>query len=111
MELMAGGCLTDLVQLDSIKLPENVIAYIMRESLSGLAYLHQRHIIHRDIKSDNVLVGENGEIKIADFGYAAQLIKSAKSRKTVCGVIIIIIYNINIFIVCQIKLDTILDGS
>jgi len=85
MELMEGGCLTDVVQANSIKLPENVIAYIMRESLQGLAYLHQRHIIHRDIKSDNVLIGRNGEIKVADFGYAAQLIKSANARKTVCG--------------------------
>ena len=98
MELMAGGCLTDIVQEKNIKLPENVIAYIMRESLEGLSYLHKRHIIHRDIKSDNVLIGRDGEIKVADFGYAAQLIKSANARKTVCGVSIIY-YNYLYYIV------------
>ena len=86
MELMEGGCLTDIVQADGVKIPEPVIAYIIRESLMGLQYLHERHIIHRDIKSDNVLIGGKGEVKLADFGYAAQLIQKAKARRTVCGV-------------------------
>jgi len=85
MELMEGGCLTDLVQEQSIKIPEGVIGYIMKKSLEGLDYIHSNHIIHRDIKSDNVLIGAGGELKIADFGYAAQLVKSARSRQTVCG--------------------------
>lgn len=85
MELMEGGCLTDLVQEKSIAIPESVIAHIMKLSLEGLDYIHSNHIIHRDIKSDNVLIGAGGEVKIADFGYAAQLIKSARARQTVCG--------------------------
>jgi len=85
MELMEGGCLTDIIQQKGIKVPEPVIAFLMRESLKGLHYLHQRHIIHRDIKSDNVLIGAKGQVKLADFGYAAQLIQQANSRRTVCG--------------------------
>ena len=86
MELMSGGCLTDIVQETDLKLSEKVIAQIMKQTLEGLAYIHSKHVIHRDIKSDNVLIGGKGEVKIADFGYAAQLIKSARVRQTVCGV-------------------------
>ena len=86
MELMSGGCLTDIVQESTLKMSENLIAQVMRQTLQGLDYIHSSHIIHRDIKSDNVLIGSKGEIKIADFGYAAQLIKSARVRQTVCGV-------------------------
>jgi len=85
MELMSGGCLTDIVQETDLKLSEKVIAQIMKQTLEGLAYIHSKHVIHRDIKSDNVLIGGKGEVKIADFGYAAQLIKSARVRQTVCG--------------------------
>lgn len=50
---------------------ENEIKYILRQTLLGLQYLHQRHIIHRDIKSDNILVNKEGDVKLADFGYSA----------------------------------------
>ena len=86
MELMSGGCLTDIVQDSSMKISESVIAKIIKQTLEGLNYIHSKHIIHRDIKSDNVLIGSKGEVKIADFGYAAQLINSARVRQTVCGV-------------------------
>jgi len=85
MELMSGGCLTDIITDETIKMSENAIGQVVKQVLEGLNYIHKKHIIHRDIKSDNVLIGSHGEVKIADFGYAAQLIKSARARQTVCG--------------------------
>jgi len=49
---------------------ENMVKYVLRETLKGLKYLHERHIVHRDIKSDNILFNRNGDIKLADFGCA-----------------------------------------
>lgn len=54
--------------------------------MAGLSYIHSKHRIHRDIKSDNILIGEEGAVKIADFGYAAQLSKSRAKRQTIVGV-------------------------
>ena len=50
-----------------------MIAYIIREILKGLKVIHSRKQIHRDLKSDNILINKEGEIKIGDFGYALQL--------------------------------------
>lgn len=49
------------------------MAYVMREIIKGLAVLHEKKQIHRDLKSDNILISKNGDIKISDFGFAAQL--------------------------------------
>jgi len=49
--------------------------------------LHDRHIIHRDIKSDNILVSEKGEVKLADFGYAIQLTMERKNRDSKVGTV------------------------
>ena len=49
------------------------MAYILSQILQGLYHLHSKKLIHRDLKSDNILVNTKGEIKIADFGFAAQL--------------------------------------
>ncbi|KAN0025603.1 hypothetical protein ACTFIU_002042 [Dictyostelium citrinum] len=86
MEFMGGGCLTEILeQFNSVKLVEAQIAYVCAETLKGLAYIHSQHRIHRDIKSDNILLGSDGSVKLADFGYAAQLTKSKQKRVTIVG--------------------------
>lgn len=52
---------------------ENALKWVLRQTLRGLHYLHSNNIVHRDIKSDNILTDRTGEVKLADFGYSAQL--------------------------------------
>eukprot|EP01100_Stratorugosa_tubuloviscum_P008656 TRINITY_DN35_c0_g6_i1.p1 TRINITY_DN35_c0_g6~~TRINITY_DN35_c0_g6_i1.p1 ORF type:complete len:449 (-),score=214.56 TRINITY_DN35_c0_g6_i1:272-1618(-) len=86
MELMAGGCLTEVLeQFDQLKMTENQISRVCLECLKALSFIHHNHRIHRDIKSDNILLGANGEVKVADFGYAAQLTKEKAKRNTIVG--------------------------
>lgn len=86
MEYLDGGCLTPLVEHLKPDIPETVIAYILREVLEGIASLHKRGIIHRDIKSDNVLIDrESGDIKITDFGYSCQLTQEKRMRESRVG--------------------------
>ncbi|KTG03434.1 hypothetical protein cypCar_00024968 [Cyprinus carpio] len=66
-------------------LPEDWIAYISREILRGLAHLHAHHVIHRDIKGQNVLLTENAEVKLVDFGVSAQLDRTVGRRNTFIG--------------------------
>lgn len=83
MEYMEGGPLTDIV-LHSI-LSEGQIAAIARECLTGLCHLHAHGVIHRDIKSDNVLMSMRGEVKLTDFGFCAQLSSAQSKRVTMVG--------------------------
>ncbi|KAN0011793.1 hypothetical protein ACTFIU_007362 [Dictyostelium citrinum] len=86
MEFMSGGCLTEVLdQYRDIQLNESQIAFVCQEVLRGLEYIHKFNRIHRDIKSDNILIGANGEIKLADFGYAAQLTQIRQERNSVVG--------------------------
>mgnify|MGYP000956937335 FL=1 len=57
----------------------------MKEMLKGLQALHERKQLHRDLKSDNVLLNLKGDVKIADFGFAIQLTKDKLNRKSVVG--------------------------
>ena len=86
MEYMDGGCLTEILeQFDNVKLGERQIAYVCACTLRALAYIHSLHRIHRDIKSDNILLSKRGDVKVADFGYAAQLTQQKQKRNTIVG--------------------------
>lgn len=85
VEYMNAGALTDFIYHYMKKIPEQVIAYIMRESLIGLNSLHKKKQLHRDLKSDNILISMEGDVKIADFGFAIQLTKDKLKRKSVVG--------------------------
>lgn len=80
IEMMDGGALTEMLEKMPGKLSEQCCKYVCLKVLKGLKYLHDRHILHRDIKSDNVLISTTGSIKLADFGYATQLTLENKNR-------------------------------
>jgi len=83
MEFLEGGKLTDLLMNTQLTEPE--IACICKENLQALKYLHDNNRIHRDIKSDNILLGAKGTVKLADFGFCAELNNPNDKRKSVVG--------------------------
>ncbi|GAA5918895.1 hypothetical protein JCM6882_003368 [Rhodosporidiobolus microsporus] len=83
MEFMEGGALTDII--DSNTLEEDQISCISNETCKGLQHLHAQSIIHRDIKSDNVLLDPQGHVKITDFGFSAKLTDQKSKRATMVG--------------------------
>uniref|UniRef100_A0A8D2PB97 non-specific serine/threonine protein kinase n=1 Tax=Zosterops lateralis melanops TaxID=1220523 RepID=A0A8D2PB97_ZOSLA len=86
MEYCGAGSVTDLVKKTKGNcFKEDWIAYICREVLRGLAHLHAHHVIHRDIKGQNVLLTENAEVKLVDFGVSAQLDRTIGRRNTFIG--------------------------
>ncbi|KAL9537551.1 hypothetical protein MBANPS3_011678 [Mucor bainieri] len=83
MEYMEGGALTDVI--DNNTMTEQQIATVCHETTAGLLHLHSQNILHRDIKSDNILLNAHGQVKISDFGFCAKLTDQRNKRATMVG--------------------------
>ncbi|CCG22697.1 Sps1 protein [Candida orthopsilosis Co 90-125] len=84
MEYCGGGSCSDLIKFQK-KIPENVVGYIIKKVLIGLSYLHGEHKVHRDIKAANILLTDDGQVKIGDFGVSTEITLSKKKRNTFVG--------------------------
>uniref|UniRef100_A0A669QHY3 non-specific serine/threonine protein kinase n=1 Tax=Phasianus colchicus TaxID=9054 RepID=A0A669QHY3_PHACC len=84
MEYCGGGSLQDIYHVTG-PLSELQIAYVCRETLQGLAYLHMKGKMHRDIKGANILLTDHGDVKLADFGVAAKITATIAKRKSFIG--------------------------
>ena len=87
MEYMDYGSLTPLLEDRKGAIPEHIISYTLSKVVEGLAYLHSKHILHRDLKSDNIMISKEGAIKMGDFGYAAQLTQESTNRSSRVGTV------------------------
>ncbi|XP_053860093.1 serine/threonine-protein kinase PAK 3-like [Vidua macroura] len=83
LEYMDGGSLADVVSMKRMAVGH--IATVCRECLQGLAFLHANQVIHRDIKSDNILLGRDGSVKLADFGLCAPFSPEQSKRRSMAG--------------------------
>lgn len=83
MEYLEGGALTDIVTHS--RMDENQIATVCSQCLKPLAYLHSQGVIHRDIKSDSILLTADGRVKLSDFGFCAQVSQELPRRKSLVG--------------------------
>ncbi|CAF0976179.1 unnamed protein product [Didymodactylos carnosus] len=84
MEFCGGGSMQDIYHING-PLSELQIAYIIRETLKGLDYLHKHEKMHRDVKGANILLTDDGNVKLADFGVAASITATLCKRKSFIG--------------------------
>lgn len=87
MELMDGGAFTPILEEKQGNYSEEFCRYSLLKTCQGLLDLHNQNIIHRDIKSDNILIKPDGEIKLADFGYAVMLTQQTQARSSKVGTV------------------------
>lgn len=85
LDYCGGGAVSDFFQVWELKMTEDQIALVARGSLEGLQYMHQNNFIHRDIKGANILLSDEGEVKLVDFGVSAILQDSNQKRNTLIG--------------------------
>ncbi|NXB26629.1 PAK3 kinase, partial [Rhagologus leucostigma] len=83
MEYMDGGTLQDVVR--QTRLAEEEMAAVSRECLQALDFLHSRQVIHRDLKSSNILLGMDGTVKLTDFGFCTQLTLEQDRQSSMVG--------------------------
>nr|XP_012630112.1 serine/threonine-protein kinase PAK 4 isoform X2 [Microcebus murinus] len=83
MEFLEGGALTDIVT--HTRMNEEQIAAVCLAVLQALSVLHAQGVIHRDIKSDSILLTHDGRVKLSDFGFCAQVSKEVPRRKSLVG--------------------------
>ncbi|KAF5217087.1 hypothetical protein ECC02_010063 [Trypanosoma cruzi] len=88
MEYCEGGSVDMVYKVLRHPLPENLIAYVCRQVLLGLQYLHANRKIHRDIKGGNILLTRDGDVKLADFGVSTELSHSLSRRNTFVGTLL-----------------------
>ncbi|NWZ91907.1 PAK3 kinase, partial [Nesospiza acunhae] len=84
MEYMDGGTLSDVIS--KTYLSEVEMAAISRECLQGLDFLHSNHVIHRDVKSDNILLRTNGSVKLGQY-ILGQLTPEKNRKHVIAGTI------------------------
>ncbi len=83
MEYLSGGALTDIVT--KLRMDEAQIATVCKSVLRALMFLHANGVIHRDIKSDSILLSQQGLVKLTDFGFVAQVSSELTKRKSLVG--------------------------
>lgn len=84
MELCEAGCLEEYIRMRG-KLEESAIQILLRDMLKGLEYLHGESKMHRDVKAANVLLKDDGSVKLCDFGVSGQLSETIRKRNTFVG--------------------------
>ncbi|XP_037366629.1 myosin-IIIa isoform X2 [Talpa occidentalis] len=110
LELCNGGSVTELVKgflKTGKRMSEPIIAYILREALMGLQHLHNNKTIHRDVKGNNILLTNEGGVKLVDFGVSAQLTSTWHRRNTSVGTPFWMAPEV---IACEQQLDTTYDA-
>ncbi|KAI3403885.2 hypothetical protein KGF56_003315 [Candida oxycetoniae] len=84
MDYCGGGSCSDLLKYHK-KLKDHIVSYIIKGVLQGLSYLHGQQTVHRDVKAANILLTENGIIKLADFGVSTELTMTKRKKHTFVG--------------------------